>query len=293
MLNYPCQVLLIEDEPEDINSIQTMLSNVQSAFFGQGFKVTLAETLAEAQKTLLSQQQFDVILLDLMLPDSRYTNSLKKLQQLALDVPIIVQTALEDEVVVVKALELGACGYLPKLTSDRNLLMYAIRTAIERKQQLASLETSQQLQQDRELDSLERLLAEAPSINQYNEELLSQRVPDIFTEITERYLQLLDNFVEQQVYKTEYSISEQLNILTEQLGYLQANPSDIIQIHTKVLKQKQTSLSSQKNKIFMVEGRYLLLKLMSKLVAYYRRYYIGLNKINLAQDYYKTFSPER
>lgn len=281
MLNCPCRVLLIEDEPEDIETVQTMLNETRSAFFKGGFKLTSAETLAEA-KHILSEQEFEVILLDLMLPDSRNMNSLKKVQAKANGIPIIVQTALEDEVVAVKALELGACGYLPKIASDRNLLLYAIRTAIERNRQLADLEQSQYGQQNKELDALENLLVDVANVN--NDGSLKQKMPDIFRELKDRYTKLLDRFVEQKIYKVEYELPSQINILIEQLGYLQATPKDLIELHTTVLKQKQNT-TVKKSKAFVIEGRYLLLELMGKLVAYYRRYYIGLNKINLTQNH--------
>ncbi|GAB4526415.1 MAG: hypothetical protein Tsb0014_06520 [Pleurocapsa sp.] len=287
MLNSPCRVLLIEDELEDTANIQAILQNTRSAFFKQGFILNCAETLAEA-KQIIAQQQFDVILLDLMLPDSRYMDSLKQVQTAAPSTPIIVQTALEDEVVAVKALELGASGYLPKITSERDLLLYAIRAAIERKLQLADLEKSQQQQQQQEFDLLKGLLidSDANSSDRHQRtDSLQQRMPDIYSELATKYGNLLDRFVEQKIYKVEYDLNNQINILIEQLGYLQATPRDIISLHTNLLKQKQQDLGQRKSKAFTIEGRYLLLKLMSKLATYYRRYYIGLNKINLAYSY--------
>ena len=284
MLDYPCRVLLIEDEPEDTTNITSILENTHSAFFQGGFELTCAETLSEA-KQILCQQEFDVILLDLMLPDSRHINSLQEIQAVASRTPIIVQTALEDEVVAVKALELGGCGYLPKVASECNLLLYAIRSAIERKEQLALIERSQQEQQEQEIDILERLLTEMPQLNSQIGDSLGDRMPDVFSELKERYHELLNRFVRQKVYKVEYDSTHQINILTEQLGYLQASPRDLIELHTAVLKQKQNRLGQRQSKVYLVEGRYLLLELMGKLAAYYRKYYIGLNKINIAYSY--------
>ena len=90
MLDRPCRVLLVEDELEDINTIQTLLSQVRSAFFQRGFELLCAETLTEA-KQILSQSEFDAILLDLILPDSRHLNSLEEIQAVASGIPIIVQ----------------------------------------------------------------------------------------------------------------------------------------------------------------------------------------------------------
>ena len=53
-----------------------------------------------------------------------------------------------------------------------------------------------------------------------------------------------------------------------------------------VLQQKQ-SISKKKSQAFIVEGRYLLLELMGKLAADYRRYYIGL-KLNLTNNIYRN-----
>ena len=131
-------------------------------FFQRGFELACAETLAEA-KEILSSQNFDVILLDLMLPDSRSMNGLEELQAATESATIIVQTALEDEVVAVKALEMGACGYLPKVASDRNLLLYAIRSAIDRQQQINAEPLQQHLQ---ELDNLENLIANSSESKQ-------------------------------------------------------------------------------------------------------------------------------
>ena len=277
MLDFPCRVLLVEDEPEDIDIVKTMLRDSCSAFFKRGFDLACAETLSEA-KQILSEREFEVVLLDLMLPDSRNMNGLEELQAESQGIPIIVQTALEDEVVAVKALELGACGYLPKVASDRNLLIYAIRSAIERQQQLASIEKPQQ----QEFDTLEDLMANATDSKQDNS--LKQRMPDVFTELEQRYYQLLERYVKQKIYKVEYELAGEINIVIEQLGYLQATPRDLIEVHTAVLKQRQLE-NRQSVKAFTVEGRYLLLELMGKLTTYYRRYYIGLNKSNFQQNY--------
>ena len=275
MLSHPCRVLLVEDKSEDIETVQTMLGDLKSAFFPEGFELTCAKTLTEA-KRVLSESDFDVVLLDLMLPDSRNMDSLKKLQAKSTDVPIVVQTALEDEVVAVQALKLGACGYLPKVASDRNLLLYAIRTAIERQRQLA--QTNRSRQQQQELDVLDRLMNDGSGF--HHDDSLKTRIPDIFSELQQRYLEVLTSFVEQRIYKVESELSSRSEIFVEQLGYLQATPRDLIELHTTTLKQ----LPSKKSKAYLVEGRFLLLELMGRLAGYYRRYYVGLNKINLTRN---------
>ncbi|BAU63420.1 response regulator receiver protein [Stanieria sp. NIES-3757] len=285
MLNHPCRVLLVEDEPEDLKKLQTILTNAHSASFRRGFNLTWAETVAQG-KQLIAQTEFDVVILDLMLPDSRGLNTLREIQSIISKIPIIVLTSIEDEIVAVKVLELGACGYLPKNVLEQNLLIYAIRTAIERKLQLAKFEEWQKQQPAQEIALLENFLADK-TINEQlaDSESLQQKMPDIVAEIKERYHDLLDRFVEQRIYKVQYEINRNIEVLVEQLGYLQATPRDLIEIHTTILKQKQATLGQRQAMTYTIEGRYLLLEMMGKLAAYYRKYYMGLNKINLVQNY--------
>ncbi|MGF1479161.1 MAG: response regulator [Cyanophyceae cyanobacterium] len=286
MLNHRCQVLLIEDDVEESQRIQQFLSNTRSTLFKEGFSLDIADTL-EAGRAQLQQRNFDVVLLDLMLPDSRGMGTLVEVQQVAAGMPIIVQSVLEDETVAVKALDLGACGYLPKAKLDANLLVYAIRTAIERSRQLAAREQPQRQRQEQELELLEQIMTGSASLDSklLGLEPLYSRMPDVFEELRQRYEELLERALERQIYKVEYQISPQLDALAEQLGYLKATPRDIIELHTQVLKQKAQTAKPQKAQAYTEEGRFLLLELMGKLTAYYRRYYVGLSKINLAKSY--------
>lgn len=61
---------------------------------------------------------------------------------------------------------------------------------------------------------------------------------------------------------------------------MQATPRDAIEIHTAVLKEKNTN-ASRKSQAYVKEGRLIILELMGYLTAYYRKYFIGLNQINI------------
>ena len=280
IFEHRCQVLLIEDDSEDREKIRALLDNAKSSLFQQGFEVVEADTIDAGQEQL-ANSQFDVVLLDLMLPDSRGANTLVEIQKVASGIPIIVQSMLEDEAIAVKALDLGACGYLPKTKLDTNLLVYAIRAAIERQIQLAALEP----QQGQELAMLESIMGSTDLDNLLGLDPLRQRIPDVFGELEERYEQLLEQALKQQIYKVEYKLSPALEVLAEQLGYLKATPRDLIELHTQVLKQKTQSAKPRKAQAYTEEGRFLLLELMGKLTSCYRRYYVGLSKINLAKSY--------
>lgn len=288
MLDHRCRVLLVEDDPDDIEKLENLIAKAKSPSFSRGFELLCAETLDEGLD-YLAQGGIDVVLLDLMLPDSRGMETLRQMQQTASDVPIIVQSVLEDERVAVKSLEMGACGYLPKAKLDTSLLVYAIRTALERQYQLAELKHHQQQQ---ELEELEKLISgEMNSTPKFSSvEPLHQRMPDVWEEIRERYGDLMEWVLEERAYKVDRQLSMHLTTFAEQLGFLQASPRDLIELHTTTLKQKSQVVNRRKAQAYTTEGRFLLLELMGNLAAYYRRYFIGLSKINLEKDA-NPFSP--
>lgn len=116
----------------------------------------------------VAEVTFDVVLLDLGLPDSFGLDTFVKLQPCAPDIPIVVLTGLDDERTACKAVELGAQDYLVKGQLTKNLLIRSLRYGIQRKRSEKSLretnrrldETLRQLQQAQErLVQQERLSA--------------------------------------------------------------------------------------------------------------------------------------
>ncbi len=279
MLNHRCQVLLIEDEPEEIEYFRRLLSKAKSSSFKQGFEVIVAQSL-ENGLGLLSLNDIDVIFLDLMLSDSRGIKTLAGMLEAAPKLPIIVYTIL-DEAAAIKALELGAIGYLHKTEIDTNLLVYAIRSAIERQQQVNILKQQQNEQQKVEFEQLEAFAAStSANANLSGLESLRESKPDIFAELVQNYSEIMDLALEEKAYKVKHNTSEKLNALARQLGFMQATPRDTIEIHTAVLKEK-TDRNPRKSQSYAKEARLIILELMGYLTAYYRKYFIGLNKISI------------
>jgi two-component system sensor histidine kinase/response regulator len=80
----------------------------------------------------LNQTAYDIILLDLSLPDGQGMETFNKMKISAQNVPIVVLSGLDDETITVKAMQQGAQDYLLKGDIDAELLTRAIRHAIER-----------------------------------------------------------------------------------------------------------------------------------------------------------------
>ncbi len=129
MTDKPISILLIEDNPGDRRLIREMLAEAGNVTFD----VQYADRL-QAATEYLDQNGVEVILLDLGLPDSQGLETLRKVYAQVSDMPIVVLTGLNDEMVGVQAINEGAQDYLIKGQVDTQLLRRTIRYAIERKQ---------------------------------------------------------------------------------------------------------------------------------------------------------------
>ncbi len=127
MVNKPIKVLLIEDNSEEALLIQEMLTQVTDAPFYVECVDRLSTALAR-----LAEGNIDVILLDLALPDGQGLDTFARVHAQAPRVPVVVLTGLGDETLAVKTLQKGAQDYLVKAQADSNLLVRAIRYAVER-----------------------------------------------------------------------------------------------------------------------------------------------------------------
>lgn len=121
------KILLVEDNPGDV-----ILFREHLRFSGVEFKLTESSSLKDALNKI-SEQNFDVILLDLGLPDSIGIETLKKLNLSSLKTPVIVMTGLEDEETAVESLKEGVQDYLFKNNISAQSIIHSIRYSIERK----------------------------------------------------------------------------------------------------------------------------------------------------------------
>lgn len=121
------QVLIIEDNPGDARLLQELLREVNSVQFQLSQAASLQVGLEQ-----LKNQTFDIVLLDLSLPDSQGLATFITLHQQSPAVPVVVITGLNDETLADRAVQAGAQDYLIKGQVSSDLLARAIRYAIER-----------------------------------------------------------------------------------------------------------------------------------------------------------------
>lgn len=145
----PIKVLLVEDNPGDARLLREALAETARG----RFDLTHVDRLGEALLRL-EEGRFDIILLDLSLPDAQGLDTVVWAHGQVPHLPIVVLTGLENEELAAEALRQGAQDYLVKGKVDGNLLARSIRYAIERKR--AEEQIQESLRRLRALREIER-----------------------------------------------------------------------------------------------------------------------------------------
>jgi two-component system, sensor histidine kinase and response regulator len=127
-------ILIIEDNPADVYLIKDYLKSSEIKF-----SITHCERLSEAIEQLC-KPIYDVVLLDLGLPDSWGLNTLRKIQNFKISAAVIVLTGLDDEQTASRALNEGAQDYIVKNKINTDYILHAIKYGIERKKHQLELE---------------------------------------------------------------------------------------------------------------------------------------------------------
>jgi DNA-binding response OmpR family regulator len=126
-VSYAIHALLVEDSDADAGLLRALMQKTEQARFG----VTRATWLKSAL-TLLENKTFDVVLLDMGLPDSQGVDSVVSIMQHAPGVPVVVLTGYEDLETAINAVRVGAQDYLLKTDITPSQLEWRIICSIER-----------------------------------------------------------------------------------------------------------------------------------------------------------------
>ena len=107
-------ILMVEDD-------STIAFAVKHAVEQEGFNLDIAENLENARK-IVNSKEYDLILLDVMLPDGNGYEFLKQLREHDEDTPVIFLTACDEEVNIVMGLDIGGDDYITKPFRVRELI---------------------------------------------------------------------------------------------------------------------------------------------------------------------------
>lgn len=146
-------ILLIEDNPGDAHLVKNYMRDA-----GFKYDLFLAETLFEGQD-VINRQEIDLVLLDLSLPDTQGFKTLNLYLEKVPNVPVIILTGVNNEIVGYQAVKAGAQDYLVKGQFEGKLLGRSIRYAIQRYREVQKLEETK-----RELTINERRIVKAQQL---------------------------------------------------------------------------------------------------------------------------------
>jgi len=122
-------ILLVDDDPQDRRLVKVILGKSPSP---EQYDVETAGTLSDAVKCL-ANGAYDIVLLDLNLPDSSGIDTVQRAREANPNVSIVVLTGLDDEETGLEAIRKGAEDYLVKGNSLEHVLVRTIRYSLERR----------------------------------------------------------------------------------------------------------------------------------------------------------------
>ena len=121
------RILVVDDNPGDADLVEEYLHETKEF----RFEIVHVEQLSEAVRRVATEA-FDLVLLDMGLPDSQGIGTFKRMHQACVTVPIVVLTGLDDDQAGLDAVGQGAQEYLVKNRVNAETLIRAVRYAIAR-----------------------------------------------------------------------------------------------------------------------------------------------------------------
>ncbi|EOZ95424.1 two-component hybrid sensor and regulator [Indibacter alkaliphilus LW1] len=184
-------ILIIEDNPGDKLLVETYLE--ESVLIP---RITGVGSYREARDLIKENKNFDIILLDLSLPDMRGEELINAVMELAGNIPVVVLTGYSDVEFSRKSVKLGVADYLLKDELTASTLYKSVIYSIERKRIFNELEESQKRYKDLfqlspipnwvyDLDTWEFLDVNEAAISAYgysHNEFLKMKVHDLIPE---------------------------------------------------------------------------------------------------------------
>jgi diguanylate cyclase (GGDEF)-like protein len=134
MLKTIIKVLLIEDNEADSRLLKELLNDAQPS----KHIVTAAYTANEGM-ACLQENNFDIVVTDLSLPDTEGLNIITYVQEINPEIPIVVLSGQNDEELALQIVQMGAQDYLVKGQGDGHLISRVIDYSIERKKDVHKL----------------------------------------------------------------------------------------------------------------------------------------------------------
>jgi capsular polysaccharide biosynthesis protein len=147
-----------------------------------------------------------------------------------------------------------------------------ISTGIDITEQKRELENKVQ-QLEAEITRLELFApVQTTSTNRhmYTQIPLKETQPHQFEQLLMEYSRVLEDRLEERMFKVDMRITERIKTLSAALGKMNAGPKHVVELHTQALKGIADDATLQKIQTLTEEGRVIVLELMGDLLSYYR-----------------------
>lgn len=180
-MNRVIKILIADDFLMIRNGLRLMLENQN--------KVTPLITEASNGKEILDLiegQEFDIILLDITMPEMDGITVLKKLKDIQCEIPVLILTMHKEESVIKQALDHGAYGYILK-NSGLEELIKAIQTVLKKERYFSN--------------EITQLLFHSNKVNE------KKSIIDFESNLTRREIQILSFIIKE---KTNQEIANEL-----------------------------------------------------------------------------------
>lgn len=255
------RLLLVEDSRSEATVIRRSLMAGKSAY-----EITGVETLIEALAQI-EGNSFNLILLDLTLPDSFGLTTLKHIVAAAPDVPVVVLTGHEDDGIGLACIKAGAQDYLCKAQMTPDTLRTLVSFALVRHREIQAKLMRMVEQSDNTLSSASSSIPVTQSLA--GSACIRERDPAAFADLQAEYQSLLLDYMEY-LSKRKTKPKAGMEVLATQFGDLGATPKDMVDAHTFSLEKIRKNLSSTLAYTFAADSRLFALEMMGLLVEYYR-----------------------
>ena len=262
------RILNVNDDDANRYSIGRILKHA-------GFEVEDAATGQEALRRIRNIP--DLVILDVQLPDIDGFEVCRRIKNdpASKSIPVLHLSAkyVRDSDRM-QGIESGADAYLA-LPVEQPELLSTVRNLIRLRdaQRTISASARRVAELEKELAGLEHLAA-GPSTSvtsrSYGVVPLQEGQPELFKELIVACERLLEIALHHSQYRVEPERIETVRALSDRFGLLRAGPRDVIDIYSAALKQKTANSPDSKAKIYIEEGRLLVLELMGHLVSFYR-----------------------
>jgi DNA-binding response OmpR family regulator len=258
------RLLIIEDDPEDI---VFMKENLKDSYISR-FNLTIAENLTTAVE-LLASEKYDLILLDLGLPESKGLETFNRIRNHSGDIPVVILTGCDDKELGIKAIQNGGQDYLVKGNMNNDMLIRVVRYAIERcrlQSELEKIREKQQQFEEREelLRSRDQYRAMSEGERQKGFDTLPDINADVFDKLFSEYRDISLKYIRAIRLGEERPVAK-VHAFAGRLTGLNVRAETVVKIHLRLLHEISIKITPQEERAFSNDARLVLVEILGNM----------------------------